>query len=54
MPPGLAAYVQDYVDRHHSETEFKKRKRGAKQAERPVFVEQGAAPVDRRRGKKRI
>lgn len=54
MPPGLAAFVQDYVDRHHSEEPFKKRKRRPHVEEKPVFVEQGAAPVDRRRGKKRI
>lgn len=54
MPPGLAAFVQDYVDRHHKDEPFKKRKRRPHVAEKPVFVEKGAAPVERPRGKKRI
>lgn len=52
MPEGLAAYVQDYVERHHKDEPFKKRKRGPRVAEKPVFVERGAAPVERARPKK--
>jgi hypothetical protein len=54
MPPGLAAYVQDYVERHHKDEPFKKRKRGPRVQEKPVFVERGAAPVERRRAKKGV
>lgn len=54
MPPTLAAFVKDYVDRHHRDEPFKKRKRRPHEPEKPIFVEQGAAPVERRQGKKRF
>ncbi|MEX0923201.1 MAG: DUF3305 domain-containing protein [Rhodovibrionaceae bacterium] len=54
MPPTLAGFVQDYIDRHHSEEPFIKRQRGPRAPEKQVFVAQGAAPVERGKGKKRL
>ncbi len=54
MPPILAAFIQNFIDTHHSEERFVKRKRRPHVAEKAVFVEQGAAPVERDKDKKRI
>lgn len=54
MPDALVALVQAYVDEHHVEEEFYKRKRKQHREEQEALVRRGAAPVDRRKPKKRI
>ncbi len=38
MPPGVIAFVQAYIDRHHVDEPFKKRKRKRHDAEGEVFA----------------
>ena len=47
MPPGVAAFVQAYIDRHHVDEPFLKRKRKRHDPEESGFSR--PAPVDRRR-----
>ena len=47
MPPGVTAFVQAYIDRHHVDEPFKKRKRKRHDTEDAGFSR--PAPVDRRR-----
>ncbi len=46
MPPGVTAFVQAYIDRHHVDEPFKKRKRKRHDPEDVGFGR--TAPVDRR------
>ena len=54
MPEAVLARVQHYVDEHHKEEEFYKRKRKPHSGEQEAFVRRGGAPVDRRKPKKLI
>jgi hypothetical protein len=47
MPPEVTAFVQAYIDRHHVDEPFKKRKRKRHDAEESGFGR--PAPVDRPR-----
>ena len=47
MPPGVTAFVQAYIDRHHVDEPFKKRKRKRHDPEESGFGK--PAPVDRGR-----
>jgi hypothetical protein len=42
MPPGLVAWVRDFVEQHHVEEEFVKRKRDRKRVD---LVEDGVGDV---------
>lgn len=51
MPAELAAFIQDFVDRHHVDQPFYKRKRRPHDPRKVGFAGAGSAPArDRRRG----
>ncbi len=49
MPPEIVAFVQDFVDRHHVDEPFVKRKRKPHDPRKMGFAEAGRAPVDQPR-----